>query len=63
MAKRVGNAEKELKTAEEIGIFQKTLVNDTEEQFIKDSVDYISKLYVSVFAFSTLNIFISNGNN
>eukprot|EP00347_Sterkiella_histriomuscorum_P011913 403370616 len=45
LAKRVGNAEKELKTAEEIGIFQKTLVNDTEEQFIKDSVDYISKLY------------------
>ena len=43
--KRVGNAEQELKTAQELGIFQKTIINDNQEQFIHDADSYIQFLY------------------
>ena len=41
--KRVSAAEKEMKMAKECGLFQKTLINDEKEAFIKQTTSYVVK--------------------
>lgn len=43
--KRVSNAEKEMKMAKESSLFQKTLINDQKERFIKEATSYVVGLY------------------
>lgn len=43
LAKRIGNAEKEIKMANELGIFTKYLINDDRERFIQEADQYIIK--------------------
>ena len=43
--KRVSNAEKEMNMAKESGLFQKTLINDQKERFIKEATTYVVSLY------------------
>jgi len=41
--KRVSNAEKEMKMAKECGLFQKTLVNEDKDAFIKQATQFVVK--------------------
>lgn len=43
LKKRVGNAEKEINMAAELGIFKKTLINDEKDRFLKEADGYIMK--------------------
>ncbi len=43
LAKRVSNAEKEMNMAKECGLFQKTLINDDKDRFIKEATQYVVK--------------------
>lgn len=43
LAKRIGNAETEMKMATDSGIFKKFLVNEDKDQFIQEAVAYITK--------------------
>lgn len=43
LAKRIGNAEKEVKAAQQLGIFQKFIVNDKEDTFLQECQEFIIK--------------------
>ena len=43
LAKRVSNADKEMKMAEESRLFQKVLINDDKKRFLEEAVDYVTR--------------------
>ncbi len=50
LVRRLGNAEKEIKMAKESGLFEKCLVNERAESFVKEAEDYIlGDLYKIMF--------------
>ena len=40
--RRVANADKEMKTAKECGLFKKFLINDDRERFIQEAEQYVT---------------------